>query len=105
MMKILLRNERKIIYNTFRTQKRSNLFSYLIAIFILVVFLYFLSKGVWSLSGEITESALEGLLSYGFLLTVGFIILLGVPQVFKDMYSTKDLELLFTLPLQNFSYI
>lgn len=99
MMKILLRNERKIIYNTFRTQKRSNLFSYLIAIFILVVFLYFLSKGVWSLSGEITESALEGLLSYGFLLTVGFIILLGVPQVFKDMYSTKDLELLFTLPI------
>lgn len=99
MMKILLRNERKIIFNTFRTQKRSNLFSYLIALIILAGFLYFLSKTVWSVSGEITEPVLESLLSYVSLVIVGFIILLGVPQVFKDMYSTRDLELLFTLPI------
>src|SRR5690625_548105 len=99
MVKILLRNERKIIFNTFRTQKRSNLFSYLIALIILAGFLYFLSKTVWSVSGEITEPVLESLLSYVSLVIVGFIILLGVPQVFKDMYSTRDLELLFTLPI------
>src|SRR5699024_9099443 len=99
MMKILLRNERKIIFNTIRTQKRNHLFSYIFGLIILAVLLYFVSKGVWSLSGDISESVLTSVLSYAFLLVVGLIILLGVPQVFKDMYSTKDLELLFTLPI------
>lgn len=100
MMKILLNNERKILLNSMRTQRRGHIFGYLLACIVLAVFLYFISKGVWSLSDELTDSILSGILSLGLLASIGFIVLLGVPQVFKDMYSTKDLELLFTLPIK-----
>ncbi len=33
------------------------------------------------------------------LLVIGFIILLGMPQVFKHLYSATDLNLLFTMPI------
>lgn len=99
MIKELLKTERKVMFNTFRTQRRNNFIGYILACIVLLGFLYFLSKGIWSVSESITGPVLTGILSYGFLMMMGFIVLLGVPQVFKDMYSTTDLELLFTLPI------
>src|SRR5690625_7463415 len=52
------------------------------------------------MSSSVTEPVFAGILTYGCLLIVGMIILMGVPQVFKDMYSTTDLEHLFTLPIK-----
>src|SRR5690625_182853 len=100
MMKILIKNEAKQLWNSLRTQKAGHLVSYLIATIVLLFFLGMLTQGAWTMSSSITEPVFAGILTYGYLLIVGMIILMGVPQVFKDMYSTTDLEHLFTLPIK-----
>ncbi len=99
MIKVLLDNQRKILINTFRTQPKKNYISYFFTLAVLTVLLYFLSKGVWAVGESISQPVLNGILSYGFLMIIGIIILLGLPQVFKHMYSATDLGLLFTLPI------
>src|SRR5699024_4370817 len=66
---------------------------------VFAILLYWLSAGIWAIADAITEPVFAGILSYGFLLVIGFIILLGLPQVFKHLYSATDLNLLFTLPI------
>ncbi|MGP4108571.1 putative ABC transporter permease subunit [Virgibacillus sp. L01] len=99
MIKVLLDNQKKILINTFRTQPRKNYISHFFTLAVLTVLLYFLSKGVWAIGESISEPVLHGILSYGFLMIIGIIILLGLPQVFKHLYSATDLGLLFTLPI------
>ncbi|SEQ91497.1 ABC-2 type transport system permease protein [Virgibacillus subterraneus] len=99
MIKVLLNNQRKILVNMFRTQPKKNYISYFFTLGILTVLLYFLSKGVWAVGESISEPVLNGILSYGFLIIIGIIILLGLPQVFKHLYSATDLGFLFTLPI------
>lgn len=99
MIKVLLNNQRKILMNTFRTQPNKNYIGYFFSFAILTVLLYFLSKGVWAVGESISVPVLTGILSYGFLMIIGMIILLGLPQVFKHLYSATDLGLLFTLPI------
>src|SRR5690625_780033 len=100
MMKILIKNEAKQLWNSLRTQKKSHLVSYLAAMIGLLFFLGVLTQAAWAMSSSITEPVFAGILTYGCLLIVWMIILMGVPQVFKDMYSTTDLEHLFTLPIK-----
>lgn len=100
MMKILIKNEAKQLWNSLRTQKTGHLVGYLIATIVLLFILGMLTQGAWTMSSSITEPVFAGILTYGYLLIVGMIILMGVPQVFKDMYSTTDLEHLFTLPIK-----
>lgn len=100
MMRVLLENERRIFFNSLGTMRRSYLISYAVVFIVLGAFMFYLMKGIWSIGPSITDSILENTLSYGFLMLLGFVFILGMPQVFKDMYSTKDLELLFTLPIQ-----
>lgn len=100
MMRVLLKNEWKIFLNSISTMRRNYLISYAIIFIVLGGFMFYLAKGIWSIGPSITDSILEDTLSYGFLMLLGFVFILGMPQVFKDMYSTKDLELLFTLPIQ-----
>src|SRR5690625_6738358 len=100
MMKILIKNEAKQLWNSLRTQKKSHLVSYLAAMIGLLFFLGVLTQAAWAMSSSVTEPVFAGILTYGCLLIVGMIILMGVPQVFKDMYSTTDLEQLFTLPIK-----
>ncbi|MBP1949716.1 putative ABC transporter permease subunit [Virgibacillus litoralis] len=99
MIKVLLNNQRKILVNTFRTQPKKNYINYFFTLAVLTVLLYFLSKGVWAVGESISEPVLNGILSYGFLMIIGIIILLGLPQVFKHLYSATDLGFLFTLPI------
>lgn len=100
MMKALFNNERNIIINTIRTQPSRNLLGYALAGIFGTFFLYFVSRGVKSISASITPSILSGILAYSFLLLIGFIILLGLPQVFKQLYASTDLQMLFTMPIQ-----
>src|SRR5690625_6236720 len=100
MMKILIKNEAKQLWNSLRTEKKSHIVSYLAAMIGLLFFLGVLTQAAWAMSSSITEPVFAGILTYGCLLIVGMIILMGVPQVFKDMYSTTDLEHLFTLPIK-----
>lgn len=99
MMKALINNQRKIIINTIKTQPLKNYVVYFVSIAVIGFFLFLLSKGVWSVADAVKEPVLAGLLSYGSLMIIGLIILLGLPQVFKHLYSATDLGLLFTLPI------
>lgn len=99
MMKVLLNNQRKLILNAIKSQSRSNFISYLLSFIVVGVLLFFLSRGVLAVGESITEPVLLGILGYGFLVSIVFIILLSVPQVFKHLYAATDLGLLFTLPI------
>ncbi|ALX48889.1 putative ABC transporter permease subunit [Lentibacillus amyloliquefaciens] len=99
MMKALLKNQWKIFINTMKTQPAKNYFGYFVMFVVFAILLYWLSAGIWVIADAITEPVFAGILSYGFLLVIGFIILLGLPQVFKHLYSATDLNLLFTLPI------
>ncbi|WP_163970417.1 putative ABC transporter permease subunit [Oceanobacillus halotolerans] len=98
-MTALLKNQWKIFLNTMRSQPGKNYLSYLVMFIVFAILLYWLSEGIWAIGDSITKPILAGILSYGFLLVIGFIILLGLPQVFKHLYSATDLNLLFTMPI------
>lgn len=100
MMKTLLKNERNIFMNTLRTLPTQNIIGFGVVILILLFFLYFISRGVWGIAPLITPDILSALLSYVFIIIIGFGILLGTAQVFKDLYTATDLQLLFTLPIR-----
>ncbi|MDL4839643.1 putative ABC transporter permease subunit [Aquibacillus rhizosphaerae] len=99
MMKVLLHNQWKILVNTVRSQPKKNYISYLVMLGVITVLLYFVSKGVLEIGESISENVMSGLLSYGFLMVIGFIILLGLPQIFKHLFAATDLNLLFTMPI------
>ncbi|WP_343272186.1 putative ABC transporter permease subunit [Lentibacillus songyuanensis] len=99
MISVLLRNQWTILKNTFRSQGWKGYGGYLVAIIILGVLLYFISKGIWALADSISGPILAGIFGYGQLVMITFILLIGLPQVFKNLYAATDLELLFTLPI------
>src|SRR5690625_2342783 len=99
MMKILLRNQARILLNTIRTQPGRNIAGYAAGMIALGIILFLFSSAVWAMSPSLNVAVLEGTLSMIFLVVIGFIILLGVPQVFKNLYSGSDLEMLFTMPI------
>jgi len=99
MMKILFENEWRIMMNTIRTQPSRNLFAYLISVIVIGLFLIFISNGVWYLAGKMTTPIFEGILSYSLLMVIGITVLFGLPYVYKNLYASTDLELLFTMPI------
>lgn len=99
MMKVLLRNQLKMSINTIKTQSSKNYIGYAITTIFLAVIIFFVSKGIWNISHSIPRPVLEGILSYGFIAVIGFILLIGLPQVFKHLYAATDLQMLFTMPI------
>lgn len=99
MMKALFKNEWRIMMNTIRTAPTRNIFAYLITFMVVGIFLYIILGFVLGLADKIPLSIFEGLLSYGLLTLIGAVILLGLPYVFKNLYASADLELLFTMPI------
>lgn len=99
MMTILLKNQWIVFLNTIRTQPRKNTIGFGIGVLVVGFFLYLFGKFVWALSEDISPTILENLLSFWFLTVIGLIILMGLPQVFKGLYSGSDLEMLFAMPI------
>lgn len=99
MMKILLRNQKRIIVNTIQSQNGKNLVSYAVLGLFMAIILYWVSRGVWMISDQITPELLTGMVSYGSLAAMAMVILMGLPQVFKHLYAATDLNLLFTMPI------
>src|SRR5699024_10970400 len=99
MMKVLFANQRRILMNTIKSQPLKNYVGFAVSIVVMGILMYLLSKGLWSVADSIKESGFEGLLAYGFLFIIGFIILLGLPYVYKNLYAATDLNLLFTMPI------
>ncbi|MBN6205306.1 hypothetical protein JYK21_02490 [Ralstonia pickettii] len=100
MMKVLIKNQRRIFVNTLKSQDLKNYFAYLVTFAILAVLLFLFSKTIWGIAGSVTEPILAGIFSYSILIIIGMVILIGMPQVFKQLYSATDLEFLFTLPIK-----
>ncbi|WP_456276301.1 putative ABC transporter permease subunit [Bacillus sp. AK128] len=99
MMKVLLANQWRIYVNTLKSQPSRNYIGYFFMLIILGIFLALISTSVLEIGSSITEPLFAGIASYGFLMMIGFILLLGLPQVFKNLYSATDLQLLFTMPI------
>src|SRR5690625_2436233 len=99
MMKALLKNEWRIMVNTIRTTPTRNLFAYLVSFTVVGIFLYIILGFVLGLDNKIALPIFESLLAYGLLTLIGAVILLGLPYVFKNLYASADLELLFTMPI------
>lgn len=99
MMKILLRNQWRIIVNTVRSQSGKNLFSYGVIILVMIILLNWISRGIYVMSGQLTTALFKGIVSYGSLMAIAMVILIGLPQVFKHLYAATDLNLLFTMPI------
>ncbi|ASK61015.1 hypothetical protein CFK37_01700 [Virgibacillus phasianinus] len=99
MMRVLLRNEIKMTKNTIKAQNPKNYIGYGIASLILAIVIYFISNGIWHISESIPVPIIKGIISYAFIAVIGFILLIGLPQVFKHLYAATDLQMLFTMPI------
>lgn len=100
MIKVLLKNQRRIFVNTLKSQNLKNYFAYLFVFAVLAVLLFFVSREIWNIAGSVTEPILDGIFSFSLLMIIGMIILIGMPEVFKHLYSATDLEFLFTMPIK-----
>lgn len=100
MIKVLLKNQRRIFVNTLKSQNLKNYFAYLFVFAVLAVLLFFVSQEIWNIAGSVTEPILDGIFSFSLLMIIGMIILIGMPEVFKHLYSATDLEFLFTMPIK-----
>lgn len=100
MMKVLIKNQRRIFVNTLKSQELKNYFAYLVIFAVLAVLLFLFSEAIWDIAGSVTEPILAGIFSYSLLIIIGMVILIGMPQIFKQLYSATDLEFLFTLPIK-----
>ncbi|HLR14770.1 MAG TPA: hypothetical protein VK144_03040 [Bacillota bacterium] len=99
MMKILLRNQWRMIVNTIRSQSGKNLFSYGVLTLVMIILLNWISRGIYAMSDQLTPALFQGIVSYGSLMAIAMVILIGLPQVFKHLYAATDLNLLFTMPI------
>lgn len=64
-----------------------------------LIFLYFLSRSALALGSVVSPDVVGPVLSLVFFVALITICLFGIPQVFKQLYSATDLQLLFTLPI------
>src|SRR5699024_4605879 len=99
MMNILLKNQWKIFKNTIRTQPIQNTIGFGVALLVIAFFMFIFGKLIWAISGEVSPVIFESLFSFWLLAVIGMIVLMGTPQVFKNLYSGSDLEMLFTMPI------
>lgn len=99
MMKLLLQTEGKLLLNHFRSSKKQAYATVGFSTLFIALIVYFLSKGVWRIAPSLSFELMSSLFSYSCLLLIGMLVLMGIPQVFKNLYSSLDLSFLFTLPI------
>lgn len=99
MIKTLARLYYQKSRNTIRFAPTKTKVTYGISGLFVGIFIIFLSAMIASSATVLPDEFLSLTFSYLFAMLIGFVILLGVPQVFNDMYSSQELEHLFTLPI------
>lgn len=100
MTKILLQLFWQMGKNQFRTAPDSTKIAIVLSLiggFLVTVFLSFMTAMV---ALTVPQQTLLPFFGYAFSVLIAFNILFGVPQVFKNLYGTNDLALLFTLPIK-----
>lgn len=99
MMKLLLQTEGKLLLNHVKSSKKQAYATIGFSTLFIALIVYFLSKGVWSVAPSLSFETVSSLFSYSCLLLMGMLVLMGIPQVFKNLYSSLDLSFLFTMPI------
>ncbi len=99
-MKKLLLLFWKMGKNQFRTAKDGTKIAVVFSSVMGIVIAIFLSIGTAAAAAIVQKEFVAPIFSYAFSLLLAFNILFGVPQVFKHLYGTNDLALLFTLPIK-----
>lgn len=70
MIKVLLKNQRRIFVNTLKSQNLKNYFAYLFVFAVLAVLLFFVSQAIWNIAGSVTEPILDGIFSFSLLMII-----------------------------------
>ncbi|AXI27837.1 hypothetical protein CIB87_01975 [Priestia megaterium] len=99
MMKLLLQTEGKLLLNHVKSSKKQAYATIGFSTLFIALIVYFLSKGVWNVAPSLSFETVSSLFSYSCLLLMGMLVLMGIPQVFKNLYSSLDLSFLFTMPI------
>ncbi|WP_026703220.1 putative ABC transporter permease subunit [Salibacterium aidingense] len=100
MIRVLLNVQWKIAKHTMETNRAQTNAGYAIAGLVLFGVLLLMMNMITSLPETYAVEWLRLLFSYVFLMMMGFLLLMGIPQVFKHLYAANDLSLLFTLPIK-----
>ncbi|WLD93420.1 hypothetical protein [Alkalihalobacillus sp. AL-G] len=85
--------------NTFKSHGGKAYLGVVFSLIFGVILVGFLSSVIEFMSEHVQQDFFSTLLTYGFSAITGFILLFGIPQVFRNLYSSNDLALLFTLPI------
>ena len=99
MTRNLFRIQWQVWRNSFKTLKTGQQIALFLAAIITVAFVIMATtvfSGIASVAGL---SFIQSITSIGLLGAFILILLFGIPQIFNHLFSSRDLELLFTLPI------
>lgn len=99
MTKTLIKLYWQMGKNTFQYAPTKTKVTYGLSGVIVALFVVFFSAIIGSAAASLPDPFVSIIFSYLFAGLLGFVILIGVPQVFKDLYSSTELAHLFTLPI------
>lgn len=85
--------------NTFRHAPSKTKGTYILSGITVAIVIIIFGSFVGNAAARLPESFISIMFSYIFASVLGIVILIGVPQVFKDLYSSNELAHLFTLPI------
>lgn len=85
--------------NSLKSLETGNQVTLFLVAIIAIIFLILATTIMSGLAFVSGFSLIQNIVSVGSLLAFIFILLFGIPQVFKHLFSSRDLELLFTLPI------
>lgn len=99
MLKLLIKNEWNQYRNTWKSNGAKSFIVLIIMALISIGVLILLTKGASSLGHQVATTNISALLSILFLIVLSLIILIGIPQVFRELFGATDLQMLFTMPI------
>src|SRR5690625_5196969 len=99
MINVLFKNQLRMLKNSIRTARLQTIIGTFIAVVFIGIFIVFIGRFIWRFSEQITVNVLEGLLGFGFVIVFALVILMGLGQVFKSLFDSSDLEMLFAMPI------
>ncbi|MCH1625612.1 putative ABC transporter permease subunit [Ferdinandcohnia quinoae] len=99
MTKKLLFVQWRMFVNSIRSKGAKGIGGIALSVIVVGIFVVLLSKLAWEVSGFIPQQLIGDLFPYISIISVSMILLLGIPQIFKSLYSESDLSFLFTMPI------
>src|SRR5690625_7710500 len=99
MINVLFKNQLRMLKNSIRTARMQTIIWTFIAVVFIGIFIVFIGRFIWRFSEQITVNVLEGLLGFDFVIVFALVILMCLVYVFKSLFDSSDLEMLFEMPI------